>query len=189
MAITTNQIKNGFCIELDNQIYTIITFQHVKPGKGAAFVRTKLKHILSGKIIDKTFNAGVKITPARIEKNDYQFLYQKNNDYYFMDTNSFEQICIPKEKISASQWLKPGEQVDILIHREKNTLLLCEIPQFVQLKISYTEPGIKGDTATKALKWATVETGAKIQVPLFIEKDDIIKIDTKNQNYIERIKK
>ncbi len=189
MAITTNQIKNGFCFEMDRQIYTVLSFQHIKPGKGAAFVRTKIKNLVSGKIIDKTFNAGIKIQPARILRKPYQYLYQENDYYYFMDTISFEQMSVEKKKISNPQLLKSGTTVEMLIHQERDTLLQCELPYFVHLKVTYTEPGVKGDTATKAMKWATVETGASIQVPLFIEKDEVIKIDTKNQIYIERIKK
>ncbi|MHA7877571.1 MAG: elongation factor P [Bacteroidota bacterium] len=185
---TTADFKNGLCLLLNNNLYTIIEFQHVKPGKGGAFVRTKLKSLVTGKIIDKTFNAGVKIDMARIERRPHQFLYQDTTGYYFMDTTSFEQLTLDESLINAPQLLKEGQAVDILFHQETAKPLNCELPPFVALKVTYTEPGFRGDTATKTLKPATLETGVQIQVPLFINNEDLLKVDTRTSTYAERIK-
>ena len=185
---STADFKNGLCLEMNNDIYTIVEFQHVKPGKGAAFVRTKLKSLRSGKTLDKTFNAGEKVTTARVEKRAHQFLYKDDLGYNFMDTDNFEQISLEERLIERSNLLKDGQLVDILVHAENETPLSVELPPFVELMITYTEPGIKGDTATNALKPATVETGATVNVPLFINEGDKIKIDTASGNYMERIK-
>lgn len=185
---TTANFKNGLCIEFNNDLYTIVEFQHVKPGKGGAFVRTKLKNLKSGKVIENTFNAGIKVTTARIEKRPHQFLYKDNNDFHFMDSKNFEQITISENMIPAAKLLKEGQEVVILYHAETETILTCEIPPFVELKITYTEPGLKGDTATNALKSATLETGANIKVPLFIREGESIKVDTRKESYVERIK-
>ena len=180
--------KNGLCLEMNNDIWTIVEFQHVKPGKGAAFVRTKLKSLTSAKTLDKTFNAGEKVTTARVEKRPHQFLYKDDMGYNFMDTNTFEQIMIEEKLIERSDLLKDGQLVDILIHDETETPLSVELPPFVELMITYTEPGIKGDTATNALKPATVETGATVMVPLFVDQDTMIKVDTRDGSYSERVK-
>jgi elongation factor P len=185
----TSDFRNGLCIQLDNGLYTIVEFQHVKPGKGGAFVRTKLKSLITGKIVDKTFNAGVKIDIARVERRPHQFLYQDNMDYYFMDNASFEQLTLKAPLINAPQLLKEGQEVDIIFHQETAKPLSCELPLFVTLKVTYTEPGFKGDTATKTLKPATLETGVQIQVPLFIDNEDVLKIDTRTITYAERVKK
>ena len=173
---------------MNNDIWTIVEFQHVKPGKGAAFVRTKLKSLTSAKTLDKTFNAGEKVTTARVEKRPHQFLYKDDMGYNFMDTNTFEQIMIEEKLIERSDLLKDGQLVDILIHDETETPLSVELPPFVELMITYTEPGIKGDTATNALKPATVETGATVMVPLFVDQDTMIKVDTRDGSYSERVK-
>ncbi|PSL06465.1 elongation factor P [Cecembia rubra] len=185
---TTADFKNGLCLEMNNDIYSIVEFQHVKPGKGAAFVRTKLKSLTSGKVLDKTFSAGEKVTTARVEKRPHQFLYADDMGYHFMDTESFEQIPIQEKLIERSNLMKEGQMVDILVHAETETPLSVELPPFVELMITYTEPGIKGDTATNALKPATVETGATVMVPLFVDQDTMIKVDTRDGSYSERVK-
>jgi elongation factor P len=185
---STADFKNGLCLEMNNDIYTIVEFQHVKPGKGAAFVRTKMKSLRSGKTLEKTFNAGEKVTTARVEKRAHQFLYKDELGYNFMDTSNYEQISLEERLIERSNLLKDGQLVDILVHAEHEIPLSVELPPFVELMITYTEPGIKGDTATNALKQATVETGAIIMVPLFVEQDILIKVDTRDGSYSERVK-
>ena len=185
---TTADFRNGLCIEYNHDIYSIVEFQHVKPGKGAAFVRTKLKSLTTGKVLQNTFNAGVKITTARIERKAHQFLYKDDMGYHFMDQETFEQINLGEDVVPTPGLLKDGQEVDILIHAEKEQVLGCELPPFVTLTITYTEPGIKGDTATNATKPATVESGAEIQVPLFINQDEVVKVDTRTQQYVERVK-
>lgn len=185
---STADFKNGLCLEMNNDIFTITDFQHVKPGKGAAFVRTKLKSLTSGKVLDKTFNAGEKVTTARVEKRAHQFIYADDMGYHFMDADTFEQIQIEEKLIERANLLKEGQTVDILIHDETETPLAVELPAFVELMITYTEPGIKGDTATNALKPATLETGAVVMVPLFVEQDILIKVDTRDGSYSERVK-
>jgi len=185
---TTADFKNGLCLEYNNDLYTIVEFQHVKPGKGSAFVRTKLKNLRTGKVIDNTFNSGVKVTTARIERRSHQFLYKDDMGYHFMDSASFEQIGLAKELIEGYLFLKEGQEVDVMYHEETETPLSVELPSFVILKITYTEPGIKGDTATNATKPAKLETGAEIQVPLFINENETIKVDTRTNSYSERVK-
>ena len=185
---STADFKNGMCLEMNNDIYTIVEFQHVKPGKGAAFVRTKLKGMKSGKTLDKTFNAGEKVTTARVERRPHQFLYKDDMGYHFMDSNTFEQIAIQENLIERAELMKEGQTADILIHDETETPLSVELPPFVELMITYTEPGIKGDTATNALKPATLETGATVMVPLFVDQDIMIKVDTRDGSYSERVK-
>lgn len=185
---TTADFKNGLCLEYNGDLYVITEFQHVKPGKGPAFVRTKLRNIKTGKVIDNTFNAGVKVTTARVEQRPHQFLYKDDMGYTFMDTNTFEQVILEEKMLPFHDLLKDGQEVTILFHAETEQPLTCEIPPFVELVITYTEPGIKGDTATNASKKAVVETGATINVPLFIEQDEKIKVDTRTYSYAERVK-
>jgi elongation factor P len=185
---TTADFKNGLCIEFNNDLYTIVEFQHVKPGKGGAFVRTKLKSLTTGKVIENTFNSGVKITTARIERRPHQFLYKDDMGYHFMDANTFEQITLQESLISGAEFMKEGQEVEIVVHAETETPLSCDLPAFVELLITYTEPGMRGDTATNATKPATLETGAVIQVPLFVNEDDKIRIDTRTNSYYERVK-
>jgi len=185
---TTADIKNGLCLEFNNGLYMIVDFQHVKPGKGPAFVRTKLKNVETGKVIENTFTSGHKITTARIERRPYQFLYKDDIGYHFMDSNTFEQVALPEDIISSADLLKDGQEVEVLYHAETEKPLTCDLPPFVELQITYTEPGVKGDTATNATKTATLETGAEIQVPLFINQDEIIKVDTRTRSYGERVK-
>ncbi|NOZ46082.1 MAG: elongation factor P [Chlorobi bacterium] len=186
---STADFKNGMCIEYNNDLYTIVSFQHVKPGKGPAFVRTKLKNVKTGKVIDNTFSSGTKITTARIERRPYQFLYKDDMGYHFMHTETYEQIPIDKGIISAYDLLKEGQNVEIVFHADTETPLECELPPFVELEITYTEPGLKGDTSSStSLKPATVETGAQINVPLFVDTGNKIKIDTRTHSYAERVK-
>ena len=185
---TTSDIRNGLCINYNNDVYKVVEFLHVKPGKGPAFVRTKLKSLTTGKVIDNTFPAGHKIDDVRVERRNFQFLYKDEHSYHFMDQETFEQIMINHEMVENGDLLKEGEIVEILFHAENNTPLTMDIPQHVELAVSYTEPGVKGDTATNVTKPATVETGAEIKVPIFINEGDKIKIDTRTRSYIERVK-
>jgi len=186
---TTADFKNGLCIEFNNDIYSIVQFQHVKPGKGAAFVRTKLKSLTTGRVIDNTFDAGEKINLARVERRPYSYLYNDEYGYHFMHNETFEQVSIPAEMIDNKDLIKEGQYVEIVFHADTETPLSCVLPPFVVLEVTYTEPGIKGDTASStALKPATVETGARINVPLFVNTGDKIKIDTRDSSYVERVK-
>jgi elongation factor P len=185
---TTADIKNGLVMEYNHDLYQVVEFQHVKPGKGPAFVRTKLKSLTSGKVIDNTFSSGHKITTARVERHRYQFLYKDDMGYNFMHSETYEQAPIPEHLIENPQFLKDGEMCEVLIHVEQDRIIGCELPQFVNLKVTYTEPGLKGDTATNASKPAELETGARIQVPLFIDQDEMIKVDTRSGSYVERVK-
>jgi len=185
---TTADFRNGLCIEFNNDLYTIVEFQHVKPGKGSAFVRTKLKSLNTGKVVENTFNSGVKVTTARIERRAHQFLYKDDMGFHFMDNNSFEQLSLQEDFIENADLLKDGQEVEILFHAETETPLSCDLPSFVELTITYAEPGVKGDTATNATKPATLESGATIQVPLFINENEKIKVDTRTRSYSERVK-
>ncbi len=185
---TTADFKNGLCIEFNNGLYTIVEFQHVKPGKGGAFVRTKLKNLTNGKVIENTFNAGVSVTTARIERRPHQFLYKDDLGYNFMDSNTFEQVVLEEKLVPNADLMKDGQEVEIIFHAETETPLSCELPSFVELTVTYTEPGIRGDTATNASKPATLETGAIIKVPLFINQDEKIRVDTRTYAYVERVK-
>jgi len=185
---TTSDFRNGLCIKHNQDLWQIIEFQHVKPGKGPAFVRTKLKSLTSGKNLDNTFTAGVKIEIVRIENRTYQYLYKENDIYHFMNMDNYEQIFLNEKLINAPSFLKDGENVDILFHAEEEKALSCNLKPSVILEVIYTEPGIKGDTATNTLKPAKLETGAEVNVPLFINIGDKIKIDTKNGTYSERVK-
>ncbi len=186
---TTADFRNGMCLEFNGELFSIVEFQHVKPGKGGAFVRTKLKNLKTGRTIQNTFNAGVKVNEQRVERRPYQYLYKDDSGYNFMHSQTFEQVSIQEEIINAPQFLKDGQDVEIVYHADTETPLSCELPAFVELEITYAEPGIKGDTATNTLKAATVETGATVNVPLFIETGEKIKVDTRNGDYAERVKK
>lgn len=185
---STADFRNGLCLVWNNDLFTIVDFQHVKPGKGGAFVRTKLKNIKSGKVLDNTFTAGEKVTTARIEKRAYQFLYKDELGYNFMDNENFEQMSLGDDMVPLADLMKEGSNVDILVHAETETPLSVELPAYVELRITYTEPGLRGDTATNASKPATVETGATIKVPLFIENDELIKVNTTSYEYDSRVK-
>ncbi|HSV87972.1 MAG TPA: elongation factor P [Bacteroidales bacterium] len=185
---TTADFRNGLCIDFNGELYTIVEFQHVKPGKGGAFVRTKLKNLKTGKMLPNTFNAGVKINIARVERRPYQYLYKDETGYHFMHADTFEQTFIPEEIINAPGYLKEGQEVEIVFHAETETPLTCELPPFVDLEVVYSEPGVRGDTATNTLKPATLETGAIVNVPLFIEVGEKIRVDTRDYSYSERVK-
>lgn len=186
---TTADIKNGVCIEFNHDLYMVIEFQHVKPGKGPAFVRTKLKSVRTGKVIDNTFPSGHKIKTARIERRPHQFLYEDDMGFHVMHNETFEQTMVSKHLIESPQYLKDGIQLDLVVHDETEEVLGCNLPDFIQAEVTYTEPGLKGDTATNTLKPATLETGAEVKVPLFINQGDLIKVDTRSHEYVERVKK
>lgn len=185
---TTADIKNGLCISFNNDLFVVIEFQHVKPGKGAAFVRTRLKSLTTGRVIANTFPSGTKIEIQRVERRPYQYLYKEDAMYFFMHQETYEQVSIEESLINAPQFLKEGQSVDITFHADTETPLMCELPPFVALEVTYSEPGVKGDTATNALKPATVETGANVNIPLFINIGDKIKVDTRTGEYSERVK-
>ncbi|RDU24302.1 elongation factor P [Anaerosacchariphilus polymeriproducens] len=184
--ISAGDFRNGITIELDNNIYQIIEFQHVKPGKGAAFVRTKLKNIRNGGVVEKTFRPNEKCPQARIDRNDMQYLYSDGDLYHFMDVETYEQIALNEESIGdALKFVKENEMVKICSHN--GNVFAVEPPLFVELQITDTEPGFKGDTAQGATKPAVVETGATVYVPLFVEQNDVIKIDTRTGEYLSRV--
>jgi elongation factor P len=185
---STSDIRNGLCIKYNHDIYKIIEFLHVKPGKGPAFVRTKLKSLTTGKVLDNTFSAGHKIEDVRVETHTFQFLYPEGNEFHFMNAESFEQITLNRNVLDAPDLLKEGENVMIQINTETDLPLSVDMAPSVVLEVTYTEPGVKGNTATNATKPATVETGATINVPLFINEGDKIKIDTATSSYMERVK-
>jgi len=185
---TTADFRNGLVIEYNNELCTIVQFQHVKPGKGPAFVRTKLKSIKTGRVLENTFTAGVKINVARVERRPYQFLYKDDMGYHFMHNETFEQIQVNNSLIDNPEFLVEGAGVEIVVHAETETVLTVDLPQFVVMEVTYSEPGLRGDTATNTLKQATVENGATIMVPLFVNVGDKIKIDTGDKSYVERVK-
>ena len=185
---STSDIRKGLCIKYNNDIYKVIEFLHIKPGKGPAFVRTKLKSVTSGKVLDNTFSAGHKIEDIRVETHKYQFLYSEGEQYNFMNTDDYNQITVEKSVLDAPELMKEGEMVSISINTEDGMPLSADMPASVVLEVTHTEPGVKGNTATNATKPATVETGASINVPLFINEGDKIKVDTEKGNYIERVK-
>ena len=185
---STSDIRKGLCIKHSNDIYKIIEFLHVKPGKGPAFVRTKLKSVTTGKVIDNTFPSGHKIEDIRVETNKYQFLYSDSEEYHFMNTDDYNQIIVNKKNIDSPNFLKESEMVTISINTEDGMPLSVDMPASVILDVTHTEPGVKGNTATNATKPATLETGAKINVPLFINEGDKIKVETEKGTYLERIK-
>ena len=185
---STSDIRKGLCINYNHDIYKIIEFLHVKPGKGPAFVRTKLKSVTNGKVIDNTFPSGHKIEEVKVVTNQYQYLYNDSDYFHFMNNDDYNQITIDKNKIDYPDLLKEGENVTIIINTEDNSPLSVDMPLSVVLEVTHTEPGVKGNTATNATKPATLETGASINVPLFINEGDKVKIDTEKGQYIERIK-
>ena len=185
---STSDIRKGLCIRYNHDIYKIVEFLHVKPGKGPAFVRTKLKSVTTGKVIDNTFSAGHKIEDVRVETRSYQYLYPEGETFHFMNTDDYNQIALQKDALDAPYLLKEGEVVTIIFNAEDNMPLSVEMPASVILEVTHTEPGVKGNTATNATKPATVETGARINVPLFINEGDKIKIDTEKGAYLERAK-
>jgi len=183
---TTNDLKNGLVLNIDGQLWTVIEFQHVKPGKGPAFVRTKLKNVLSGKVVDKTFNAGVKVETANVDKRTMQYLYNDGTDFVFMDPDTYDQISVSPETVGdAAKYML--ENQDAIVARNDGNVLYIELPASVVLEIAYTEPGLQGDRSTGGTKPATLETGADIQVPLFLETGTKVKVDTRDGSYLGRV--
>lgn len=185
---TTADIKNGLCIKHNEKLFQIIEFQHVKPGKGPAFVRTKMRQIETGKVLDNTFSAGHKIEIVRIENREYQYLYEEEDSFVFMNNESYEQINIPKAMVEKPLFLQEGMICNILFHAEEEMPLVVDLPMYIISEVTYTEPGVKGDTATNSSKPATIATGAEVKVPLFIDNGEVIKIDTRTGSYVERVK-
>lgn len=185
---STSDIRNGLCIKYNHDIYKIIEFLHVKPGKGPAFVRTKLKSLTTGKVLDNTFSAGHKIDDVRVETHTYQYLYAEGDQFHFMNNESFEQITLNKSILDNPDLLKEGTNVMVQVNTETDLPLSVDMPASIILEVTYAEPGVKGNTATNATKSATVETGATVNVPLFINEGDKIKIDTATGSYMERVK-
>ena len=185
---STSDIRNGLCIKFNHDIYKIIEFLHVKPGKGPAFVRTKLRSLTTGKVLDNTFSAGHKIEDVRVETHTFQYLYAEGDQFHFMNIESYEQITLNKTILDAPDLLKEGTNVMVQINSETELPLSVDMPASVVLEVTYSEPGAKGNTATNATKPAKVETGASVNVPLFINEGDKIKIDTATGSYMERVK-
>ena len=183
---TTNDLKNGLVLNLDGQLWSVVEFQHVKPGKGGAFVRTKLKNVLSGKVVDKTFNAGTKVETATVDKRDFQYLYKEGSDFVFMDNSSYEQLHVSSETVGdMARFMLENQEAVVAVH--EGTPLYVELPAAVELTISYTEPGMQGDRSTGGTKPATLETGAEIAVPLFITTGERVKVDTRDGSYLGRV--
>ena len=183
---TTNDLKNGMVLNLEGQLWQVVEFQHVKPGKGPAFVRTKIKNVLSGKTVDKTFNAGLKVETATVDRRDMQYLYKDGDDYVFMDVKSYEQTYVPAATVGDTATFMLENQ-DVIVAFHEDSVLFVELPASVVLTISHTEPGLQGDRSSAGTKPATVETGAEIQVPLFLNIGDKVKVDTRSGSYISRV--
>lgn len=186
MADTSN-FRNGFSMKWNGDIWSIIEFQHVKPGKGGAFVRTKLRHIRTGKIVDNTFRAGEKVQEVRVEKRKYQFLYEDDLGLHFMNSDTYDQISLPVDSVKGREYIKEGGTIDIIFHSETEQPLTTEIPNSVELTVVTTEPGLKGDTAQGATKPATLESGVVVNVPLFVNEGDVIRVNTEKGDYITRV--
>lgn len=186
---TTADFRNGLCIDFNGQLFTIVQFQHVKPGKGPAFVRTKLRNLKTGRVIENTFTAGVKVDTVRVERRPYQFLFKDEMGFNFMHTETFEQVSIPEGMVENADLMKEGQVIEVNFHAETETPLTAELPPFVELEVTFTIAGEKGNTASSnALKPATLETGAEIMVPMFINQGEVIKVDTRDRSYSERVK-
>jgi elongation factor P len=182
---TTNDLKNGMTLNLDGQLWTVVEFQHVKPGKGPAFVRTKMKHVLSGKVVEKTFNAGLKVEVATVDKRDMTYLYKDGDSFVFMDKENFDQMYISEVTVGeAAQYMLENVQAIVAVHEGEP--LYVELPASVELRITYTEPGLQGDRSNAGTKPATLETGATVNVPLFINQDEVVRIDTRDGSYLGR---
>lgn len=186
--MNAQDIKNGTCIRLDGRLYFCVEFLHVKPGKGNTFMRTKLKDVVDGRVLERRFNIGEKLEDVRVERRPYQYLYAEGEDDIFMDNETFDQIPIGKELVTGAAYMKEGDTVEVVRDASTNTVLYAEMPMKTVLKITYTEPGLKGDTATNTLKPATVETGATVKVPLFINEGELIEVDTRDGSYVSRVK-
>ena len=186
--MNAQDIKNGTCIRLDNRLYFCVEFLHVKPGKGNTFMRTKLKDVVDGRVIERRFNIGEKLEDVRVERRPFQYLYADGDDDIFMNNETFDQVPISKELVTGAAFMKEGDTVEVVSDASTNTVLYAEMPIKTVLKVTYTEPGLKGDTATNTLKPATVETGATVKVPLFVNTGESIEIDTRDGSYIGRVK-
>ena len=186
--MNAQDIKNGTCIRMDGQLYFVIEVLHVKPGKGNTFMRTKLKNVVDGRVLERRFNIGEKLEDVRVERRPYQYLYADGGDDIFMNNETFEQVPINKELVTGSAYMKEGDTVEVVSDASTETVLYAEMPVKTVLKITYTEPGIKGDTATNTLKPATVETGATVRVPLFVNEGELIEVDTRSGEYVGRVK-
>jgi elongation factor P len=185
---TTQDFKNGLVLEYNNDLYTIVQFQHVNPGKGPAFVRTKLKSLKNGRVIENTFASGVKVNIARVERRPYQYLYKDDMGFIFMHLETYEQISVTEDMVVNNHFLKEGQNVEIVVHVDTENILSVDLPPFVVMEVTYSEPGLKGDTATNTLKAVKIETGTTVMVPLFVNTGDKIKVDTRDSSYVERVK-
>ena len=186
--INAQDIKNGTCIRMDGKLYFCVEFLHVKPGKGNTFMRTKLKDVVSGYVLERRFNIGEKLEDVRVERRPYQFTYKEGEHYHFMNQETYDDVIIDRDLINGVDYMKEGEIVDVVSDASTETVLFADLPTKVQLTVTYTEPGIKGDTATNTLKPATVETGAEVRVPLFINEGEVIEINTTDGSYVGRIR-
>ena len=186
--IKSQDIKKGVCIRMDGKLYFCIDFLHVKPGKGNTIMRTTLKDVVSGRVLEKRFNIGESLEDVRVERRPYQYLYLDGEDYIFMNNETFEQLPIAKELITGVEYMKEGDTVEVVSDADTQTILYAEMPVKTVLRITYTEPGLKGDTATNTLKPATLETGAEVRVPLFINEGELIEVDTRDGSYQNRVK-
>lgn len=186
--INAQDIKNGTCIRMDGRLYFCVEFLHVKPGKGNTFMRTKLKDVVDGRVLERRFNIGEKLEDVRVERRPYQYLYAEGDSDIFMNNETFEQIPISRDLVTGAAFMKEGDTVEVVSDASTDTVLYAEMPIKTTLKITYTEPGVKGDTATNTLKPATVETGATVRVPLFVNTDEFIEVDTRDGSYIGRVK-
>ena len=186
--IKSQDIKKGTCIRMDGKLYFCIDFLHVKPGKGNTIMRTTLKDVVSGRVLEKRFNIGEALEDVRVERRPYQYLYQEGADYIFMNQETFDQIPIAKDLITGVDFMKESDIVEVVSDADTNTILFAEMPVKTNLRITHSEPGIKGDTATYATKPATLETGVEIRVPLFIDEGDLVQVDTRDGSYLNRVK-
>jgi elongation factor P len=183
---TTNDLKNGLVLNLDGQLWSVVSFQHVKPGKGGAFVRTTLKHVLTGKVVDRTFNAGTKVETATVDRREMTYLYLDGSDFVFMDTDTFDQLTIPRDTVGdVANYLLENQSAMVATH--EGVALYVELPASVELVVQHTDPGLQGDRSTGGTKPATLETGAEIQVPLFVSTGEKVKVDTRDGRYLGRV--
>jgi elongation factor P len=186
--INAQDIKNGTCIRMDSRLYFVVEFLHVKPGKGNTFMRTKLKDVVDGRVIERRFNIGEKLEDVRIERRPYQFSYAEGDHYHLLNQETWEDITVAKDLIQGVPYMKEGDVLEVISDASSETVLYAEMPVKTTLKVTYAEPGMRGDTATNTLKPATVETGAEVRVPLFIEEGEVIEVDTRDGSYVGRVK-
>jgi len=184
----TADIRKGLCMDFNNDVWQVVDFQHVKPGKGNAFVRTKIKSLTTGKVLENTFPSGATINTVRVERRTFQYLYKDETGYSFMNQETFDQVTLDEAMVEGKEFFKEGQEIDILFHAETEKPLFCELPAHIVLEVTFAEQSVKGNTATNAFKNATLETGANIMVPMFVNSGDVIKIDTRSFEYVERVK-